>query len=66
MAELFLGATVDPATHERTGDDVRIGTDTFTTHGVIALAKEITTTSIALERTDVRVTKLVLAWVPLR
>ena len=35
MAELFLGGTVDPATHERTGDDVRIGTDTFTTHGVI-------------------------------
>ena len=35
MAELFLGGTVDAATHERTGDDVRIGTDTFTTHGVI-------------------------------
>ena len=35
MAELFLGGMVDPATHERTGDDVRIGTDTFTTHGVI-------------------------------
>ena len=35
MAELFLGGTVDPATHERTGDDVRIGTDTLTTHGVI-------------------------------
>ena len=25
MAELFLGGLVDPATHERTGDDVRIG-----------------------------------------
>ncbi len=35
MAELFLGGKVDPATHERTGDDVRIGTDNFTTHGVI-------------------------------
>jgi hypothetical protein len=35
MAELFLGGTVDPATHERTGDEVRIDTDTFTTHGVI-------------------------------
>jgi hypothetical protein len=35
MAELFLGGHVDPATHERTGDDVRIDTDTFTTHGVI-------------------------------
>ncbi len=35
MAELFLGGRVDPATHERTGDDVRIGTDSLTTHGVI-------------------------------
>jgi hypothetical protein len=35
MAELFLGGNVDPATHERTGDDVRLDTDTFTTHGVI-------------------------------
>jgi hypothetical protein len=35
MAELFLGGTVDAATHERTGDDVRLDTDTFTTHGVI-------------------------------
>ncbi|MCB1269706.1 MAG: DUF853 family protein, partial [Microthrixaceae bacterium] len=35
MAELFLGGKVDPATHERTGDEVRIGTDNFTTHGVI-------------------------------
>jgi DNA helicase HerA-like ATPase len=35
MAELFLGGTVDPATHERTGDEIRIDTDTFTTHGVI-------------------------------
>ncbi len=30
----------------------------------MALAKEITTTSIALERTDVKVTTLVVAWVP--
>ncbi len=35
MAELFLGGNVDPATHDRTGDEVRIDTDTFTTHGVI-------------------------------
>jgi hypothetical protein len=35
MAELFLGGNVDPATHERTGDEVRIDTDKFTTHGVI-------------------------------
>ena len=35
MADLFLGGVVDPATHERTGDEIRIDTDTFTTHGVI-------------------------------
>ncbi len=35
MAELFLGGTIDPATHDRDGDDVRIDTDKFTTHGVI-------------------------------
>ncbi len=35
MAQLFLGGAVDPVTHERTGNDVRIGTDNFTTHGVI-------------------------------
>ncbi|MGH9133971.1 MAG: ATP-binding protein [Ilumatobacteraceae bacterium] len=35
MAELFLGGTIDAATHERAGDEVRLGTDTFTTHGVI-------------------------------
>ncbi len=35
MAELFLGGTVDPASHERTGDEIRIDTDKFTTHGVI-------------------------------
>jgi Helicase HerA, central domain/Bacterial protein of unknown function (DUF853) len=35
MGELFLGGKVDAATHERTGNDVRIGTDNFTTHGVI-------------------------------
>lgn len=39
MANLMLGGTVDPATHERTGTDddhlVRLKTETFTTHGVI-------------------------------
>lgn len=35
MPELFLGGHVDPATHERTGDEIRIDTDKFTTHGVI-------------------------------
>jgi DNA helicase HerA-like ATPase len=35
MAELFLGGQVDPATHERTGDDVRIDADDLTTHAVI-------------------------------
>ncbi|MEO6651114.1 MAG: helicase HerA-like domain-containing protein [Ilumatobacteraceae bacterium] len=35
MAELFLGGTVDPATHERSGDEVRLDTADFTTHGVI-------------------------------
>ena len=35
MGELFLGGNVDASTHERTGDEVRIDTDKFTTHGVI-------------------------------
>jgi hypothetical protein len=35
MGELFLGGVVDPATHQRTGDEVRLDTDDFTTHGVI-------------------------------
>jgi hypothetical protein len=39
MAGLFLGGLVDPVTHQRTGstpdDLVTIGTDKFTTHGVI-------------------------------
>ena len=35
MAELFLGGLVDAATHERTGTDVRLETEDFTTHGVI-------------------------------
>jgi hypothetical protein len=41
MADLFLGGTIDPATHERTsdGDDaashVTVATDQLTTHGVI-------------------------------
>jgi hypothetical protein len=35
MAELFLGGTVDPASHARTGDEVRIAAEDFTTHGVI-------------------------------
>ena len=35
MADLFLGETVDPATHQRTGTKVTIPTGEFTTHGVI-------------------------------
>ena len=35
MAELFLGGLVDASTHQRTGDDVRLETADFTTHGVI-------------------------------
>lgn len=35
MAELHVGGIVDPATHERTGDDVRLKSEDFTTHGVI-------------------------------
>ena len=39
MAKLFLGGTVDPTTHERTGTDaehlVELKTESFTTHGVI-------------------------------
>ena len=39
MADLFLGGSIDPATHERTTDDasnhVSVATDTLTTHGVI-------------------------------
>lgn len=35
MAELFLGGTVDPLSHDRTGADVRLDTADFTTHGVI-------------------------------
>ncbi|NND75952.1 MAG: ATP-binding protein [Ilumatobacter sp.] len=39
MADLFLGGTIDPATHERTTDDasshVTVATDKLTTHGVI-------------------------------
>jgi hypothetical protein len=35
MAELFLGGKVDPATHDRTGEDIRIDADDLTTHGVI-------------------------------
>jgi len=35
MAELFLGGRIDPASGERTGDNVRIDTDELTTHGVI-------------------------------
>jgi hypothetical protein len=35
MADLFLGGRVDPATHARTGDDVRLDADDLTTHGVI-------------------------------
>jgi len=35
MAELFLGGVVDPASHDRTGDDVRLDAADLTTHGVI-------------------------------
>jgi DNA helicase HerA-like ATPase len=35
MAELFVGGIVDPASHDRTGDDVRLESEDFTTHGVI-------------------------------
>jgi hypothetical protein len=35
MAELFLGGVLDPAKHERTGEDVKLKTEDFTTHGVI-------------------------------
>ncbi len=35
MAELFLGGVVDAATHERTGDEVRLDSEDLTTHGVI-------------------------------
>ncbi|MGI9646844.1 MAG: helicase HerA-like domain-containing protein [Ilumatobacteraceae bacterium] len=39
MPDLFLGGSIDPATHERTSDDesshVSVATDKFTTHGVI-------------------------------
>jgi Helicase HerA, central domain len=35
MAELFVGGVVDPAKHERTGDDIRLESEDFTTHGVI-------------------------------
>ncbi|MEL6892320.1 MAG: helicase HerA-like domain-containing protein, partial [Actinomycetota bacterium] len=39
MADLFLGGSIDPATHERTTDDesshVSVATDKLTTHGVI-------------------------------
>ena len=39
MAELFLGGSIDPATHERTATDasanVNVATDSLTTHGVI-------------------------------
>jgi hypothetical protein len=35
MPGLHLGALVDAASHERTGEDVRIDTEDLTTHGVI-------------------------------
>ena len=39
MADLFLGGSIDPATHERTSTDasgnVTVPTDSLTTHGVI-------------------------------
>ncbi len=35
MADLRLGGSVDPATHERTADPATVPTDELTTHGVI-------------------------------
>jgi hypothetical protein len=35
MAELFLGGLVDPASHQRTGADVRLESADLTTHGMI-------------------------------
>ncbi len=35
MADLFLGGLVDAASHQRAGDDVRLDSADFTTHGVI-------------------------------
>ena len=39
MADLFLGGSIDPATHERTATDatgnVTVPSDSLTTHGVI-------------------------------
>jgi Helicase HerA, central domain len=35
VAELFVGGVVDPVEHERTGDEVRLESEDFTTHGVI-------------------------------
>ncbi|HEY3485717.1 MAG TPA: helicase HerA-like domain-containing protein [Ilumatobacteraceae bacterium] len=35
MADLFLGGLIDAATHERTGADLHLASDDFTTHGVI-------------------------------
>lgn len=35
MAELFVGGLLDPSKHERTGEDVKLETADFTTHGVI-------------------------------
>ena len=35
MAELHIGGRVDPATHERAGEDVRVRSADLTTHGVI-------------------------------
>lgn len=35
MAELHLGGLIDAAAHEKTGEDVRLDSADFTTHGVI-------------------------------
>ena len=35
MAELHVGGLVDAATHEKTGDDLKLDAADFTTHGVI-------------------------------
>lgn len=35
MSGLFLGGRIDPTSGDRTGEEVRLDADTFTTHGVI-------------------------------
>jgi hypothetical protein len=67
VADLLLGGGVDPASHERVGTppdgDVVVPTDSLTTHAVIVGMTGSGKTG--LERSDVHVTQLVLAWVPI-